>query len=300
MVLTPALSVLLLALGAGAEEVAVVSAPGPEFSAAAAAAAGCLPEGSAAAVTLPTDSRGAADALDRLRRDRPRVIAAVGARAAGAVDRAFPNTPLVYLMVVSPQRLHLNSRERAYGVAWLPTSAALTRTLRLLLGPTGRLGTISSLPRGGVARLERTFRENGLELAVAPIADADDLPDALRALHDRQVALLWLGVDPVTADPGTYGFVQNAALQLKLPLVTPFDPGPDGNALAGVRVSPAESGRAACRILVRILRDEEPPAVTHLDSVELSLDVSIADALGYKVPDEARKAAVRVYGAPPR
>lgn len=284
--------------GASAQSIAVVHGGSAQFRAAAEAVAACLSTRTAAVTALPHDSSASADVLDRLRGRRPRVLVAVGARAVGAVARAFPDSDLVYLGVVSPARLGLLRRERAYGIAWLPAPEEAARVLGLLFSRGTRMGTISSRSRRALAPMERAFANHGLELVRAEVDGSEDLPEALRDLRRRGAAALWLGVDRVTSEPDGFAIVRDAALQFRLPLVAPFDPGPDGKVLAGVWASPQETAAAACRAVRSILNDRTPPALTALDSAEFSIDLGVAGVLGHTVPETALKAATRLYHAP--
>lgn len=296
MVLTLALAAVLAPSWASAAEIAIVVGGPGALREAAEAQARCLPPGKAEVFEIPPGAHGAVEAIERVRHSRPTVLSVVGARAAREAGRAFPDAPLVYLMVVFPERLGLLEREGAHGVAWQPGPAALVGALRLLFPDAQRVGTLSSLPARRRAELARSFAAHGLELVVAPAASPADIPDALRALHGAGVSALWLGLDPMTAEQERYEIIRAHALQNRLPLVAPFELGPDSKALAGLAVPAQESGKAACALAADLLAGREPPhRLAPVDSATISIDLSVAREIGLTVPAAALKAA-RVQG----
>ena len=290
---------LLCHAGAGAadEGVAVLLSKESALYREAAAFSESFPGGPAKVYVLPPHSEGAAEVLRRIRRESPAVIVAVGPRAAAESLKAFPKTPLVYLLVIYPDRLGLTARGDVYGVPWLPSPGSLAQTMQLLLPSVKRVGVISSADaRTRRPPLGEELQARGVELVVSPIRDASEVPQALRRL-DQKIDALWMGLDSALADEATYEIVRTYALQRRLPFLVPFELRGDGKAMAGLCVDPKTAGATASR-LARMLSEGKSPAgaVMFPESVHLTIDMAVADSVGVHIPPGAVKAAAKVYG----
>lgn len=142
------------------------------------------------------DQKGVDELVEAVNREKPKVVVALGSKAAIEAAKAFPRTSLVYALVIYPDRLGITKRERVYGISWLPSSGLLARTFKTILPDAKRVGMLSSLPASAWSVQSADLKKLEMELVVASVKDSSDIPQALRSLY-RKVDVLWMGVDPV-------------------------------------------------------------------------------------------------------
>ncbi|HAM35387.1 MAG TPA: hypothetical protein DCP85_05600 [Elusimicrobia bacterium] len=233
--------------------------------------------------------------LRQIEADRPALIVAIGSKAAVESARKFPDTPIVYTMVVYPERLGLVGHPNLFGVSWLPSPGLLAEKFRLLLPQARRIGMLSSLPEASWAQLSRQCENQGLDLIVAQIEDNSELPQGLRKLAHK-VDALWMGSDPSLANESSFNILRTYALQNRLPLLVPFRlPGPD-KAFAGISISPELTALAARQLILQLLKGAHPkePLVFTRD-VELTLDRGIAKSIGLSLPRPDGSSAAKTH-----
>jgi ABC-type uncharacterized transport system substrate-binding protein len=233
--------------------------------------------------------------LERVRAYEPEVIVAVGSKAASESLKAFSGKPMVYLMVVYPERLGLLKEENLFGISSSPSPRSVAQTIRLFLPQAKRVGMLSSEPRSAWSELIKDFNKFKIDLLVSPISDTSQIPQGLRNLS-RSIDVLWMNLDPAMANETSYEILRNYSLQNKIPFFVPFQISEQGKTLAGISVPPKVAGAEASRIVRQILEGKRPKDnLTFSTQVHITLDLRTARAIGLEIPQEGLKIADKIY-----
>ena len=255
-----------------------------------------LPNGTAKIYTFGSyDDPVVGNIMDQVRKDNPKIVVAVGSKAAAESAKAFPQKPLIYLMVVYPERLGLADREDTYGVSWSASPKGLARTFRELSPKAKKIGMVLSVPREVWDPWIEDFSSLGLQLVVSSIKSASEIPSGLRNLHSG-IDLLWMGLDPALSSESAYNILRSYCLQNKIPLAVPFDLPEKSQTLAGISIAPQVAGSEAQKLLLQILEGKKPANhLTFADPIRLSLDLDNARQIGLEIPESVVKSAEKVH-----
>jgi ABC-type uncharacterized transport system substrate-binding protein len=263
---------------------------------AAAALEKALPPGTAATYVFSSESKSAvSEVLRQVHREKPKLVVAIGSKAAAEASRELPKTPMVYLMVVYPEQQGLLDIKNAYGVSWQPSASALVSTIRTLLPGAKRVGILSSLPKRASSDLAEECESAGLDLNIASIKDSSELAQGLRSLSGK-MDVMWMGSDPAVANESAYNLLKTFSVQNKIPFLVPFHL-PSGNrALAGISVTPTLAGAAAQQLVEQLLAGKKPrQALSFSKDIELTIDLINARSIDVTIPEEAKKTAAKIF-----
>lgn len=253
---------------------------------------------------LQGDYEHAMNIAARLRKDPPPLVFAVGAKAAWIAAQELPEVPLVYAMVLEPERYGVVG-PRSTGVAmYLPTEMALAQ-LHVILPDVKRLGVLMTPAqhqalapqiRSAAAKLEITTVER-------PISSTRQLRRELSSLR-ADVDALWLLPSPELVTPTNFRVIRDATLRARLPLLTGSDTLVKAGALLCVIPDPGEVGDLAAQLARTILDappdaplpapvvPERPRVVMNLDTldlIELELDPVQLDFVDEKIAEELER-----------
>ena len=155
----------------------------------------------------------------RIRALRPAAVVTIGARAA-QVARAFPfGVPVVYCLVLHPERFGLDNPAFLGVPLWVPASQQLLALRRMVPG-VRRVGLIGNPAknRGQVRDVRRAARAAKLSVAVTRIQSAKDVPAALEQLLPR-VDALWLLPDATVLNDESFRYLLLQAFRRGLPVL---------------------------------------------------------------------------------
>jgi len=227
-----------------------------------------LDEASAAKATLP---------------DRPDVIITVGATATHFATQHYPLKPIVYCMVVRPQRLKLGPF--AVGISMFVPVADMLATLQLVSSNIHHVGVLYApehreMIEDAVAHLE------GFEATIIPVevADERDLPRLARRLVLQSDAL-WVVPGTVTRMDALQ-FLLKLSFEHRVPVVGDSPAVVRAGALLSIMPDPVDMGRQAARLSGYLLSGEglPPDRLFYPDMANLAINLKTARSWGIKVP----------------
>ncbi|MBN2799747.1 MAG: hypothetical protein JXX28_11425 [Deltaproteobacteria bacterium] len=219
--------------------------------------------------------RSEADALiEHLRWEEPDVVFALGAKAAWTVRHRMPYTPLVYAMVLQPER---------YGLDGSQVTGVMMRVF-----PETHLsnfvGFFPSVHKVGVFRLPDAdpmyfqalragANEVGLNLVEIPVEGSKQVRRTLREIDDLDA--LWLQNDRDLVSPDSFRGLVEDTRRRRLPLLVESDNMVRAGGLFAVVPEPASIGGQSAKMVRRIL-DGASPAIIPVEppeEVEVALNL---------------------------
>lgn len=176
-------------------------------------------DGHVVVIDLEGDKALAQAAADRIRRDPPEVVVALGAKAAWIAQTELPELPLVYAMVVSPERYGIRG-QGVTGVSHNVEPDMQMAQLTLVAPDVKKLGMILSRKNdsldsaAAIAAAERA----GLELRVLRVTTERHVRKAWQHLR-ADVDALWIVPDPLVVTPENFRYLRDQAAYAGMPTI---------------------------------------------------------------------------------
>jgi ABC-type uncharacterized transport system substrate-binding protein len=228
------------------------------------------------------------------------VIVAMTTPVLTAASSVARSKPVVFTYVYDPiaagaGKSPTDHLPHVTGVGSFPPVQDTVDTIQRLVPGVRSVGTLynsseaNSVKVVGVAR--GIFKERGIELKEIAITGTNEIFQAAQALTQRGVQALWVTGDN-TALQG-FDAIVRAARDAKLPLIINDPEFVQRGALIAVGIGWYETGKAASKVLARVLRGEAPRNIPfeNVAVKKLVLNQEVAKTLGVTFPPEVVQAA---------
>jgi putative tryptophan/tyrosine transport system substrate-binding protein len=181
------------------------------------------------------------------------------------------------------------------GVGSFPPVADTVETIQRLVPGVKAVGTLynsseaNSMKVMSVAR--PLFEQKNIKLEEVAVTGTSELFQAAQVLTQRNIQALWVTGDN-TALQG-FDAIAKAAKDAKLPLIINDPEFVNRGALVAVGIGWYETGKAASKILARVLRGSNPRDIPFEEVAvkKLVLNQNVASALGITFPPDMQQAA---------
>ena len=233
----------------------------------------------------------------KIRASDAELLLAVGIKAAEVVKREVPDLPIVFCMVLDPDKHDLKAPNVTGIRLEVPVERQLN-TIRAVLPSLKRLGVLYDPEKTGglVEEARRQTRAMGLELIARQVRTEKDVPSTLRMLL-LQVDALWLIPDSTVVTEAALKFVLGTALDSNVPVIGFSSELVRSGALVGLSVSYEDVGRQAGALARKMLNDQYKPLSPTVppDRLRLALNLKTARYLGITIPPEVVNNADEIY-----
>jgi putative ABC transport system substrate-binding protein len=216
----------------------------------------CLPSSAPAQET---------DLVQDISRQDPALILSIGTAASLFARKNFPQTPIVFAMVLSPAENGVldgpgGGRKNITGVSLdIPVKKQLEK-FKGLVPTLKRLGFLYDASKKTPLKEEvkAAARAAGLELVAIPIASQAKTLDAVERVA-QETDGLWAAVDPLIYNQNSAQPILLETLRNRLPFMAFSSPYVKAGALLALECDYADIGRQAAELTLRILRSGEDP-----------------------------------------
>lgn len=233
---------------------------------------------------LRGDETRAMTVTERMKRDPPPLIFALGAKAAWVAARQLPDVPLVYAMVQSPDRYGIEGAH-VTGIAMnLPMDTVISQ-IEVILPDVRSIGLLTSPGQAAtlVPAAQEAAEKAGIQVTPEVVGDARELRHALTRLRSK-VDALWLAPDPDLLTPPNFRLIRDAAVRARQPLLTGSETLVRAGALMCVTPDSIEVGIEAAHLATALLSDEgEVPVPVQPEHPRVVLNLDTLEALGLKL-----------------
>lgn len=232
----------------------------------------------------------------RIRASDAALVLAVGVKAALAAKLEVLDVPVVYCLVLDPDKYDLSAPNLS-GISLEVPPAQQFATMKTILPKLKRVGVLYD--PGKTARLlqEATAvaKQQGIELLAQPISSEREIPPMLRTLLPL-VDALWLVPDTTVLSEESLPFILQESLDANRSVFGFSSEFVKRGALLGLSVNYRDIGKQAARLSKRILdRQVVPPVKTVPDHFNLALNLKTARFLGLDIPPEIERRADERY-----
>jgi putative tryptophan/tyrosine transport system substrate-binding protein len=235
------------------------------------------------------DLKGDPDAgrhyASKIRASGADLVLAVGSKAAIAARLEILDIPIVYCMVLHPEKYDLKAPHIAGVSSTIPIGQQLSH-LRAVLPNLKRIGYLydpdKTPPFSGDATNQA--RQLGFVFIDRQVRTEEQVPTALRELLS-EVDALWLTSDSTVLTEESFSFLLSAAFKRNVPVIG-FDPEfVRKGALISFWIDSADVGRGAAHLAQTILAGSAvPSSKAFLPKPRMSLNRGTAEYLGITIP----------------
>jgi putative tryptophan/tyrosine transport system substrate-binding protein len=233
----------------------------------------------------------------KIRASDAAVVIAVGLKAALAAKVELVDIPVIYCMVLDPEKYDL----RASNLTGISLRVPIERqfnTIHALVPNLKQLGVLYDPEKTAplVEEARRVAARLGFELVEHKIHTEKELPSAIRALLPK-VQGLWLVPDSTVLTEESIPFVLGTALDQNVPVVGFSSEFVRNGALVGLSINPEDIGRQAAVMAQKILKrsDRTVPMSVPPDRIRLAVNQKTAKYLGLTLPPDFMSRADELY-----
>jgi len=228
------------------------------------------------------------------------VIVAMTTPVLTAAATMARSKPVVFTYVYDPiaagaGKSRTDHLPRVTGVGSFPPVQDTVDTIKRLVPGIRAVGTLYNTSEANSVKVMSVarpiFQQRGIQLQEIAITGTSEIFQAAQVLTHRDVQALWVTGDN-TALQG-FDAIAKAARDAKLPLVINDPEFVQKGALAAVGIGWYETGKAASKVLARVLRGEQPRNIPFEDVAvkKLVLNQKVATALGITFPADMIQSA---------
>ena len=242
----------------------------------------------------------AQDMGELIRGIHPRLVLAIGLKAALAAKSELPDIPILFCMVVHPEE-HGLPAENMVGIRNKISPATQLHQINTLLPKARAIGLLYDEHKTGafVAEARAKAKNMGMTLVATSVARQDDLAGALQALLP-QIDLLWIIQDPTIIVEESIDLLIQSSLRKKVPVFTFSTALVQRGALGALQARPSDIGLQAARVAQAMLDHHGPSAPTLLEPElpQLALNLNTAEFLGLSPNQAVVRTAAILFGGP--
>lgn len=239
-------------------------------------------------IDLGGDERGGGALAKQAKAANPKVVVAFGSSAARIARAELGGIPLVYCMVLQPERENL-SGSAITGVQMRIPYEPQFELLRTVLPKTKKVGVVFDPSKSNdevtIAKQEAAQKE--LELVSVGVSSEKEVVGALDELVAQQVDVLWLSGDSTVLRPDSFPDLAAACLQRKLPIMGYQVSFVKAGALVALATSYERMGKQAAKLAEKVLAGTSirDLPVEAPDGNIMAVNKKVAKQLGITIPD---------------
>lgn len=233
----------------------------------------------------------------KLRASDVSLVLAVGLKAALVAKLEIFDIPVVFCMVLDPEKYNLQAPNMTGITLEVPIERQFS-TIRSILPQAKRVGVLYDPEKTGplVDEARRLAGKFGINLLDRQVRSEKDVPTTLREVLPK-VEALWLIPDSTVLTEDSFRFLLGTALDHNVPVFGFSSEFVRSGAMAGLSVGYRDVGKQAGGLASRILTDRGslPPGSVPPDKIRLALNLKTAKFLGITIPPYVVSTADELY-----
>ena len=224
----------------------------------------------------------------KIRASDAALVVAVGLKAALAAKLEIVDVPVVYMMVLDPQKHNLTEKNMTGTLLEIPIERQL-KLIRSFLPAKQHLGTLYD-PRKSEAKVKEAELHPGnpsFDIQGFPVESEKEVPQQLRALLGLS-DVLWLTPDSTVLTNESIGYILETSLARGVPVIG-FSPELTRlGALLSLSITYTDVGRETGLLAKRILDGERrlPSKPVPVEKLKITVNLKTARFLGIEFPKE--------------
>jgi putative ABC transport system substrate-binding protein len=228
------------------------------------------------------------DLMAKIQARRPRLVYAIGTKAAQLASEHVRNLPIVYSLVLNPPKQGL-ARANICGVALDVSTRDQLAFFHKIKPAMKKVGVVynPSASDNVIEEAEALARSAGFELVRRKAQTVKEALVAIKELESEPLDAFLMILDPVIANDASFKILLTFSLKKRIALIVPADPFVKAGAFLSIGADYSKTGDQAWDIAKSILQGDSKPAdvgVRHPEAVIVAINGTIARTLGLEVP----------------
>ncbi len=226
---------------------------------------------------------------------RPDVILAVGVKAALLAKSKLIQYPIVYAMVISPEKYRL-SGDNIYGIPLEVPPSEQFKVLKRIIPALEHIGVIydPEISGGLVAKAIDQAKNLGLSLETLEVHSRKEVPNAVHHLKDKEIDAIWMVPDSTVYSEETLPFILTFAFDEGLPFLAFSESFVEAGALLSLSPDYEDVGRQASLKIDEILNGKVQNS-SHPFKYRLVLNLKTAKKIHIVIPQPILDESSQVY-----
>lgn len=209
---------------------------------------------------------------------KPDVVFTVGAKAAMAAKKYFGELPIVYAVVLSPEKYGLNEGNIT-GVLMDVSVETELKTIKGLVPNIRKLGALFNPKRsdGIIENARKVAGQVGFELVTARVESSSDTVYALKSFASG-VDALWLIPDPTVVNRESIQAILEYSFENRIPIFAFHKKFVQAGVLLSLSPSYEKMGSQSCELAQRVQRGTAASAIPPENPKHLEIAVNVNTA----------------------
>lgn len=227
------------------------------------------------------------------------VYLAVGTKAAILLHKQVKSpAQLVYCLVAGPEAAGLTQDEPTWGVK---TDVPQEQQFKLIQRALPKARKVGLLYRSDVQSSIASLRAaqqalpDGLELVTVAVDKNKSVAEAIDALLDQKVDLVWTTADATVYDLSTIRALLLASLRKQTPVFGFSVAFVKAGALLGVGVDARKQGEQAASLILRQMKSPSTVGLVESPEFQIVLNVIVAERISVELPSDLVSEAAMVF-----
>ncbi len=233
----------------------------------------------------------------KVRASNADLVLAVGIKAALAAKLEIVDIPIIYCMVLNPEKNGLTAPNMVGILLEVPVDRQL-KEMRSVLPDLKRLGVLYDPENTGalVEDARRVAKFFGFDLITRVVRSEKDVPAMLRALMP-QIDALWLIPDSTVLTEESISYLLTTTLDSNVPVIGFSSELVRNGALVGLSVNYEDIGRQAAILARKLLSAPQlkTPASFPPEKFQLALNLKTGKFLGVQIAPDVLNRADQLY-----
>ncbi|MBI3609301.1 MAG: ABC transporter substrate-binding protein [Nitrospirae bacterium] len=235
--------------------------------------------------------------VEEIKRQKPAAVLAVGSKAAALAKENLPEIPLVYCVVIDPEKYGLRAGNVTGIALEIPVGAQL-KAFKTVVPGLKRVGVVYDPDKtSGLIRVayEEAHRL-GLELVAVEVSSEKELPRTIRNLLPN-IQGLWMIPDSTVMTTESFQLILLMTLEKNIPFMAFSNNFVKAGALLALSPDYFMIGRQSSLLLDQIVRKgmTDRGKMIYPDTARLTINIKTAKILGLEIPEEVLKTADVVF-----
>lgn len=248
---------------------------------------------------LPSGAEDKKKILDAVRSKPPELILAIGIEALLLVKNEIYDIPIVYCMVMDPEKYSiLHAKNNITGIVLRTSAMDQIVKLKTIMPNLQRLGVMYNPENTGhqIDEAKKTAEALGIDLIAKEIRSEKDVPDTLRRLIGK-IDALWLIADSTVVNRDSFKFIILFTLENRCPIAAYSEAFVKAGAIMALSPDYFSIGQQAARLADNIVNKKGKPSTQLImpDIAKLSVNLKTAGLCGVNIPEDIIDSAEEVF-----
>ncbi|MFH1459705.1 MAG: ABC transporter substrate-binding protein [Candidatus Omnitrophota bacterium] len=233
--------------------------------------------------------------VDKIKTVNPKVIGAIGPKAAQIAKLHFPNIPVVFALVTNPLQYDLDDVNIS-GVSLDVAPEDQFSYLKKIMPQTKKVGVIYNPERNKnvLDEANSVCGNFNLELLPKAVKDIKGVPDAISFFEKEKIDAFWMITDSVVANSAVFERLLLFSFSNKIPLICPAAVFVKKGGFFSVSVSYTSLGIQMAEIINNIVAGKTTPEESGIQwpsDITLTINMNTANKIGIVIPESVKNQA---------